>query len=126
MIAKVRATLRSEAGESALLRPHHQQLDRAVTGGRLRLRPSRRDRGRREVPARWSASGEVEQLADAFLASEAVIRIAESAKGERSTTRRIWELEREPGLETPGGCGCGPTRRVPGGAVARVFAARPT
>ena len=37
---------------------------------------------------------EVEQIADAFLASEAVIKIAETAKGERFTTRRIWELER--------------------------------
>jgi conjugative relaxase-like TrwC/TraI family protein len=38
---------------------------------------------------------EVERLADAFLASEAVIQIAESAKGPRYTTRRIWELEGE-------------------------------
>ena len=38
---------------------------------------------------------EVERLADAYLASEAVIQIAESAKGPRYTTRRIWELERE-------------------------------
>jgi len=38
---------------------------------------------------------EVEQLADAYLASESVIQIAESAKGPRFTTRRIWELERE-------------------------------
>ena len=38
---------------------------------------------------------EVERLADIYLASEAVIQIAESAKGPRYTTRRIWELERE-------------------------------
>ncbi len=37
---------------------------------------------------------EVERLADAFLASESVIRIAESPKGARFTTQRIWELER--------------------------------
>lgn len=37
---------------------------------------------------------EVEELADAFLASEAVIRIAETPRGERFTTQRIWELER--------------------------------
>ena len=37
---------------------------------------------------------EVELIADAFLASEAVLKISESAKGERFTTRRIWELER--------------------------------
>jgi conjugative relaxase-like TrwC/TraI family protein len=40
------------------------------------------------------ASGEeVEELADAFLALENVIPIGESAKGERFTTLRIWELE---------------------------------
>ncbi len=38
---------------------------------------------------------EVERLADTFLASESVIRIAESRKGPRYTTRRIWELERD-------------------------------
>jgi conjugative relaxase-like TrwC/TraI family protein len=38
---------------------------------------------------------EVEAVADAFLASDAVVRISESAKGERFTTQRIWELERE-------------------------------
>ncbi len=38
---------------------------------------------------------EVERLADAFLASESVIQIAESRKGPRYTTRRIWELERD-------------------------------
>ena len=37
---------------------------------------------------------EVEQLADAFLASEAVIPLGAAAKGERFTTERIWELER--------------------------------
>ncbi len=38
---------------------------------------------------------EVERLADAYLASEDVIQIAESRKGPRFTTRHIWELERE-------------------------------
>jgi conjugative relaxase-like TrwC/TraI family protein len=38
---------------------------------------------------------EVERLADAFLASDSVIQIAEGAKGPRYTTRRIWKLERE-------------------------------
>jgi conjugative relaxase-like TrwC/TraI family protein len=37
---------------------------------------------------------EVEATADAFLASEFVIRVSEGAKGERFTTQRIWELER--------------------------------
>jgi conjugative relaxase-like TrwC/TraI family protein len=38
-------------------------------------------------------AGEVEQLADAFLTSESVIGIAESPKGARFTTQRIWALE---------------------------------
>ena len=38
-------------------------------------------------------AGEVEELTDAFLTSESVIRIAESPKGERFTTQRIYELE---------------------------------
>ena len=44
-------------------------------------------------------ASEVEKLADSFLSCDAVIRIAETAKGERFTTRRIWELERT-ALET--------------------------
>jgi ATP-dependent exoDNAse (exonuclease V) alpha subunit len=39
-------------------------------------------------------AAEVEALADSFLASESVIPIAETPRGERFTTRRIWELER--------------------------------
>ncbi|HET8956550.1 MAG TPA: MobF family relaxase, partial [Solirubrobacterales bacterium] len=38
---------------------------------------------------------EVEGLADGFLAQGAVIRIAESPRGDRYTTRAIWELERK-------------------------------
>jgi conjugative relaxase-like TrwC/TraI family protein len=37
---------------------------------------------------------EVEELADAFIATPDVIGIATTAKGERFTTRTIWELER--------------------------------
>ncbi|HET7455981.1 MAG TPA: MobF family relaxase [Solirubrobacterales bacterium] len=37
---------------------------------------------------------EVEELADAFIATPDVIGIAATAKGERFTTRTIWELER--------------------------------
>jgi conjugative relaxase-like TrwC/TraI family protein len=37
---------------------------------------------------------EVEELADAFIATPDVIGIAATAKGERFTTRTVWELER--------------------------------
>jgi conjugative relaxase-like TrwC/TraI family protein len=40
-------------------------------------------------------AGEVEKLADAFLASGEVMRIAETPRGPRFTTRRIWLLEQE-------------------------------
>jgi conjugative relaxase-like TrwC/TraI family protein len=40
-------------------------------------------------------AAEVEELADAFLASAEVMRIAETARGPRYTTRRIWRLEQE-------------------------------
>ena len=38
---------------------------------------------------------EVENVADAFLASDSVVTVSESAKGERFTTQRIWQLERQ-------------------------------
>ncbi|HEU4599069.1 MAG TPA: MobF family relaxase, partial [Solirubrobacterales bacterium] len=38
---------------------------------------------------------EVVELADAYLATPEVLRIAETPKGERFTTRAIWELERK-------------------------------
>jgi conjugative relaxase-like TrwC/TraI family protein len=39
-------------------------------------------------------AAEVERAADAFLASKEVIALGETAKGERFTTPRIWEIER--------------------------------
>jgi hypothetical protein len=38
---------------------------------------------------------EVESAADAFLSSDSVVRVAETPKGLRFTTMRIWELERQ-------------------------------
>lgn len=68
---------------------------------------------------------EVESVADAFLASESVITVAETAKGTRYTTTRIWELERQ-ALETAERM----VKEVRGEAgelvAARVIAARPT
>ena len=69
---------------------------------------------------------EVCELADAFLATDAVIPIGQSAKGERFTTQRIWELEQ---------CALASAERMAaehGRAVvdelrsARVLAARPS
>ena len=71
------------------------QVDRAVTAAASHF--DRRDAIRAVAGlCREGALGpEVERMADAFLASEAVIQISQSRKGPRYTTRRIWELERE-------------------------------
>ena len=68
---------------------------------------------------------EVERLADAFLASDSVIQVAEGAKGLRFTTRRIWELERESlaAAERMRAQGPGPAGEL---IAARVIGARPT
>jgi len=39
-------------------------------------------------------AAEVERVADAFLASEEVVTLGVSGKGERFTTREVWEIER--------------------------------
>lgn len=68
---------------------------------------------------------EVEAAGDAFLASESVVTVAETAKGTRYTTKRIWELERQ-ALEAAERM----AREVRGEAgelvAARVIAARPS
>jgi conjugative relaxase-like TrwC/TraI family protein len=70
-------------------------------------------------------AAQVERWADAFLASDSVIRIAEGQKGPRFTTRRIWELEREALAAVERMKVEGPT---PAGELtaARVIAQRPT
>ncbi len=67
---------------------------------------------------------EIERLADAYLASDSVIQIAETAKGPRFATRRIWELEREAlaAVERMGEQGPAPAGEL---AAARVIGARP-
>jgi conjugative relaxase-like TrwC/TraI family protein len=67
----------------------------------------------------------VERMADEYLASDAVIRIGESARGDRYTTQRIWELEREAlaaveRMRSQGSLQAGEL------VAARVIAARPT
>ncbi|MBW8059199.1 MAG: relaxase domain-containing protein [Solirubrobacterales bacterium] len=68
---------------------------------------------------------EVERWADAFLASDSVIQIAEGGKGPRFTTQRIWKLEREALAAVERMKAHGP---APAGELARqqVLAARPT
>jgi conjugative relaxase-like TrwC/TraI family protein len=68
---------------------------------------------------------EVESAADAFLASESVVTVAETAKGTRYTTKRIWELERQ-ALETAERMAKEPSGEAGELVAARVIAARPT
>ncbi len=68
---------------------------------------------------------EVEAAADAFLTSESVVTISETAKGTRYTTKRIWELERQ-ALETAERMAAEPRGEAGELVAARVIAARPT
>src|SRR4051812_10108136 len=68
---------------------------------------------------------EIESAADAFLASESVVTVAETAKGTRYTTKRIWELERQ-ALEAVERMAAAPRGEAGELVAARVIAARPT
>jgi conjugative relaxase-like TrwC/TraI family protein len=68
---------------------------------------------------------EVESAADTFLASESVVTVAETAKGIRYTTKRIWELERE-ALATAQRMANEPRGEAGELVAARVIGARPT
>jgi conjugative relaxase-like TrwC/TraI family protein len=71
-------------------------------------------------------AAEVERLADAFLASAQVMRIAETPRGARYTTERIWRLERDAlavATEMTMAEGAAVADPI---TVSRVLAARPT
>ena len=69
--------------------------------------------------------GDVEAVTDSFLAHSDVLAIGQSAKGERFTTRRIWELEKRALATAEGMAGQG-TRGVAGALVVhRVIGSRP-
>ena len=71
-------------------------------------------------------AAEVEQLADAFLASEQVIEIARGPRGATYTTQRIWELERK-ALAEAERMASASDRAVAGEIIAgRVLDARPS
>lgn len=78
-----------------------EQVGRSVTGYVSHF--DRRDaiRAVAENLPHGAPADEVEETADAFLAGSSVIRIAETPRGPRYTTERIWELERR-ALATPG------------------------
>jgi len=117
------AVLRIERRDASVV--SEAQLGRAVTASASHF--ARREAIQAVADSlRQGASGaEVERLADAFLASDSVIQIAEGAKGPRYTTRRIWELEREALAAAQRMRAQGPD---PAGELvaARVIGARPT
>jgi len=69
---------------------------------------------------------EVEELADAFLGTRDVIRIASTPKGDRYTTRAIWELERTALSRVGQMAGTDDRAVVSEIAVSRVLAQRPS
>ncbi|MGN6815772.1 MAG: MobF family relaxase, partial [Solirubrobacterales bacterium] len=69
---------------------------------------------------------EVVELADMYLARPEVIRIAETPKGARFTTRTIWELERGALERVEAMAARGDSAVVPEIVVARVLAKRPS
>ena len=69
------------------------QVDRAVTAGVSHFDRREAIQAVADLLPSGAPAAEVERMADAFLASDSVIRIGESPQGERFTTRRIWELE---------------------------------
>ncbi len=103
----------------------YRQVGRAVTAGASHFDRKEAVQAVAGLIRTGAPGAEVERLADAFLRSESVIQIAESAKGPRFTTRRIWELEREALAAVERMKAEGPT---PAGELiaARVIHARPT
>lgn len=72
-----------------------EQVDRAVTAQVSHF--DRRDVVQAVADSLLTGgdAGGIERMADAYLATEGVIRIGEGPKGDRFTTLRIWELEKQ-------------------------------
>ncbi|HEY0390805.1 MAG TPA: MobF family relaxase [Solirubrobacterales bacterium] len=101
------------------------QLDREVTAHASHF--DRRDaiQAVANLLPNGTPAHEVESAADAFLASDSVVTVAEIAKGTRYTTTRIWELERQ-ALETAERMAKEARGEAGELVAARVIAARPT
>jgi len=103
----------------------HEQIGEAATAHASHF--ERRDAIRAVAGAQQSGApaSEVVRMADEFLASGQVLRVSETPRAERFTTRRIWELERK-ALATAERMQ-GETRGQAGELIAaRVIEARPT
>lgn len=102
-----------------------KQLDREVTAHASHF--DRRDAIQAVASSlpNGAPAREVEAAADAFLASESVVTVAETAKGIRYTTKRIWELKRQ-ALEAAERMAAEPRGEAGELIAARMIAARPT
>jgi conjugative relaxase-like TrwC/TraI family protein len=103
-----------------------RQVERSVTGHVSHF--DRRDaiRAVADNLPHGAPAHEVERLADEFLASGSVIRIAETSRGPRFTTQRIWELERLALAAAAEMHGAGDVAVVHPILVSRVLAAHPS
>jgi conjugative relaxase-like TrwC/TraI family protein len=101
------------------------QLDREVTAHASHF--DRRDavQAVASLLPNGAPAAEVESVADAFIASDAVVSVSEGPKGERFTTQRIWELERE-ALEKAARMAAEPRGQAGELIAARVTQSRPT
>ncbi len=119
------ARLRVADPDAAASTVSHAEIEQAVTASASHF--DRRDaiRAVADSLSAGAPGAEVERMADAFLASGQVIRVAEARTSPRYTTRRIWELERGALAAAGRMKAAGPD---PAGEVtaARVIAARPT
>jgi conjugative relaxase-like TrwC/TraI family protein len=71
------------------------QLDRQVTAHTSHFDRREAVQAVADLLPNGAPAREVEAVADAFLASDVVVRVSEGLKSERFTTKRIWELERK-------------------------------
>jgi conjugative relaxase-like TrwC/TraI family protein len=70
------------------------QVDRAVTAAASHFDRREAIQAVAGLCRAGAPAADVERIADEFLASDAVVGVGQSRKGERFTTKRIWELER--------------------------------
>lgn len=103
-----------------------RQIERSVTGHVSHF--DRRDaiRAVADNLPHGATVADVERLADEFLASGSVIRIAETPRGARYTTERIWELERRALAAAEEMSATGGVAVADPIAVSRVLASRST
>jgi conjugative relaxase-like TrwC/TraI family protein len=81
-----------------LTEPHtvsHEQIGEAVTAHASHFDRREAIQAVADSQRAGAPAAEVLRMADEFLASDQVLRVSESPRGERFTTQRIWGLERD-------------------------------